>query len=132
MEQMTSAQARQAFLDFFEEMGHQPVTSSSLVPGSDPTLLFTNAGMVQFKDVFLGLDRRNYKRAATSQKCMRVSGKHNDLENVGPSPRHHTFFEMLGNFSFGDYFKARCHQVRLSDSHRSLQAPGRAARLYGL
>ena len=105
MEQMTSAQARQAFLDFFEEMGHQPVASSSLVPGSDPTLLFTNAGMVQFKDVFLGLDRRNYKRAATSQKCMRVSGKHNDLENVGPSPRHHTFFEMLGNFSFGDYFK---------------------------
>lgn len=105
MEQMTSAQARQAFLDFFEEMGHQPVASSSLVPGSDPTLLFTNAGMVQFKDVFLGLDKRNYKRATTSQKCMRVSGKHNDLENVGPSPRHHTFFEMLGNFSFGDYFK---------------------------
>lgn len=105
MEQMTSAQARQAFLDFFEEMGHQPVASSSLVPGSDPTLLFTNAGMVQFKDVFLGLDKRNYKRATTAQKCMRVSGKHNDLENVGPSPRHHTFFEMLGNFSFGDYFK---------------------------
>ncbi len=105
MEQMTSAQARQAFLDFFEEMGHKPVASSSLVPASDPTLLFTNAGMVQFKDVFLGLDQRSYKRAATSQKCMRVSGKHNDLENVGPSPRHHTFFEMLGNFSFGDYFK---------------------------
>ena len=105
MEQMTSAQARQAFLDFFEEMGHQPVASSSLVPASDPTLLFTNAGMVQFKDVFLGLDKRSYKRATTSQKCMRVSGKHNDLENVGPSPRHHTFFEMLGNFSFGDYFK---------------------------
>ena len=105
MEQMTSAQARQAFLDFFEEMGHKPVASSSLVPGNDPTLLFTNAGMVQFKDVFLGLDKRNYKRATTSQKCMRVSGKHNDLENVGPSPRHHTFFEMLGNFSFGDYFK---------------------------
>ena len=105
MEQMTSAEARQAFLDFFEEMGHQPVASSSLVPASDPTLLFTNAGMVQFKDVFLGLDKRRYKRATTSQKCMRVSGKHNDLENVGPSPRHHTFFEMLGNFSFGDYFK---------------------------
>ena len=105
MEQMTSAQARQAFLDFFEEMGHKPVASSSLVPASDPTLLFTNAGMVQFKDVFLGLDKRSYARAATSQKCMRVSGKHNDLENVGPSPRHHTFFEMLGNFSFGDYFK---------------------------
>jgi len=105
MEQMTSAQARQAFLDFFEEMGHKPVASSSLVPANDPTLLFTNAGMVQFKDVFLGLDKRDYNRATTSQKCMRVSGKHNDLENVGPSPRHHTFFEMLGNFSFGDYFK---------------------------
>lgn len=105
MEQMTSAQARQAFLDFFEEMGHKPIASSSLVPANDPTLLFTNAGMVQFKDVFLGLDKRNYSRATTSQKCMRVSGKHNDLENVGPSLRHHTFFEMLGNFSFGDYFK---------------------------
>jgi alanyl-tRNA synthetase len=105
MNQMTSAQARQAFLDFFEEMGHNKVASSSLVPGNDPTLLFTNAGMVQFKDVFLGLDKRDYRRATTSQKCMRVSGKHNDLENVGPSPRHHTFFEMLGNFSFGDYFK---------------------------
>jgi len=105
MKPMTSAQARQAFLEFFEEMGHTQVASSSLVPANDPTLLFANAGMVQFKDVFLGLDRRDYKRATTSQKCMRVSGKHNDLENVGPSPRHHTFFEMLGNFSFGDYFK---------------------------
>lgn len=105
MKMMTSAEARQAFLDFFEEMGHKPVVSSSLVPANDPTLLFTNAGMVQFKDVFLGLDKRDYNRATTSQKCMRVSGKHNDLENVGPSPRHHTFFEMLGNFSFGDYFK---------------------------
>ena len=105
MEMMNSAQVRQAFLDFFEEMGHRPVASSSLVPADDPTLLFVNAGMVQFKDVFLGLDKRDYKRATTSQKCMRVSGKHNDLENVGPSPRHHTFFEMLGNFSFGDYFK---------------------------
>jgi len=105
MKTMTSAEARQAFLDYFEEMGHKPVASSSLVPGNDPTLLFTNAGMVQFKDVFLGLDKRDYQRATTSQKCMRVSGKHNDLENVGPSPRHHTFFEMLGNFSFGDYFK---------------------------
>src|SRR5215207_8181400 len=105
MKPMTSAEARQAFLDFFEEMGHTPVPSSSLVPGNDPTLLFTNAGMVQFKDVFLGLDKRPYTRATTSQKSMRVSGKHNDLENVGPSPRHHTFFEMLGNFSFGDYFK---------------------------
>src|SRR5215216_4371299 len=106
MKPMTSAEARQAFLDFFEEMGHKQVASSSLVPGNDPTLLFTNAGMVQFKDVFLGLDKRPYTRATTSQKSMRVSGKHNDLEEVGPSPRHHTFFEMLGNFSFGDYFKA--------------------------
>ncbi len=105
MKYMTSAEVRQGFLDFFEEMHHQPVASSSLVPGNDPTLLFTNAGMVQFKDVFLGIDKRPYNRATTSQKCMRVSGKHNDLENVGPSPRHHTFFEMLGNFSFGDYFK---------------------------
>jgi len=107
MKRMTSAEARQAFLDFFEEQQHQVVRSSSLVPSNDPTLLFTNAGMVQFKDVFLGLDQRPYKRAVTAQKCMRVSGKHNDLENVGPSPRHHTFFEMLGNFSFGDYFKAQ-------------------------
>ncbi|MCY3573209.1 MAG: alanine--tRNA ligase [Chloroflexi bacterium] len=105
MKSMSSAEVRQAFLDFFEEMNHRPVASSSLVPADDPTLLFVNAGMVQFKDVFLGLDKRNYSRAATSQKCMRVSGKHNDLENVGPSLRHHTFFEMLGNFSFGDYFK---------------------------
>ncbi len=105
MKQMTSAEARQAFLDYFEEMGHKVVTSSSLVPGNDPTLLFTNAGMVQFKDVFLGIDQRPYKRATTAQKCLRVQGKHNDLENVGPSPRHHTFFEMLGNFSFGSYFK---------------------------
>ena len=105
MKYMTSSEVRQAFLDYFEEQGHKPVMSSSLVPGNDPTLLFANAGMVQFKDVFLGLDKRDYSRATTSQKCMRVSGKHNDLENVGPSPRHHTFFEMLGNFSFGDYFK---------------------------
>ena len=105
MKTMSSAQARATFLDFFEEMGHRPLASSSLVPADDPTLLFVNAGMVQFKDVFLGLDKRKYSRATTSQKCMRVSGKHNDLENVGPSPRHHTFFEMLGNFSFGDYFK---------------------------
>jgi len=102
---MTGAEVRQAFLDFFAEANHAVVPSSSLVPGSDPTLLFTNAGMVQFKDVFLGLDKRPYTRAVTAQKCMRVSGKHNDLENVGPSSRHHTFFEMLGNFSFGDYFK---------------------------
>ncbi len=105
MKQMTSAEIRQNFLDFFEEMGHKKVASSSLVPSNDPTLLFTNAGMVQFKDVFLGGDKRSYKRATTSQKSMRVSGKHSDIENVGPSLRHHTFFEMLGNFSFGDYFK---------------------------
>jgi alanyl-tRNA synthetase len=105
MKSMTSAEVREAFLDFFEEYNHKRVASSSLVPSNDPTLLFTNAGMVQFKDVFLGLDKRDYKRATTSQKSMRVSGKHSDLENVGPSPRHHTFFEMLGNFSFGDYFK---------------------------
>src|SRR5258708_6712898 len=102
---MTGAEVRQAFLDFFNEVGHTVVPSSSLVPGSDPTLLFTNAGMVQFKDVFLGLDKRLYTRATTPKKCMRVPGKHNALKNVGPPPRHHTFFEMLGNFSFGDYFK---------------------------
>jgi alanyl-tRNA synthetase len=101
----TGRQIRQAFLDYFAEMGHTVVPSSSLVPGGDQTLLFTNAGMVQFKDVFLGQDQRPYRRAATAQRCMRVSGKHNDLDNVGPSPRHHTFFEMLGNFSFGEYFK---------------------------
>ena len=102
---MTSSEIRQKFIDFFVENGHTLVSSSSLAPMGDPTLLFTNAGMVQFKDTFLGLEKRPYRRAITAQKCMRVSGKHNDLENVGPSPRHHTFFEMLGNFSFGDYFK---------------------------
>jgi len=102
---MRADEVREAFLRYFEAQGHTRVPSASLVPAGDPTLLFTNAGMVQFKDVFLGLERRPYRRAVTVQKCMRVSGKHNDLENVGPSPRHHTFFEMLGNFSFGDYFK---------------------------
>ena len=100
-----TAEIRQAFLDFFHSKGHQVVASSSLVPHNDPTLLFTNAGMNQFKDVFLGLDKRNYSRATTSQRCVRAGGKHNDLENVGYTARHHTFFEMLGNFSFGDYFK---------------------------
>lgn len=101
----TSTEIRKAFLDYFASKGHTVVPSSSLVPANDPTLLFTNAGMVQFKDIFTGVEKREYSRATTAQKCMRVSGKHNDLENVGPSPRHHTFFEMLGNFSFGDYFK---------------------------
>lgn len=101
----STAEIRQAFLDFYHSKGHQIVESSSLVPNNDPTLLFTNAGMNQFKDVFLGIDKRNYSRATTSQRCVRAGGKHNDLENVGYTARHHTFFEMLGNFSFGDYFK---------------------------
>ncbi|MBE9396075.1 alanine--tRNA ligase [Pontibacterium sp. N1Y112] len=102
---MTSAEIRQAFLDYFAQNGHQVVASSPLIPGNDPTLMFTNAGMVQFKDVFLGDDKRSYTRATSSQRCVRAGGKHNDLENVGYTARHHTFFEMLGNFSFGDYFK---------------------------
>ena len=105
LETKTSAQIRETFLDYFQARGHRRVKSSSLIPQNDPSLLFTNAGMNQFKDVFLGLEKRDYKRATTSQKCMRVSGKHNDLETVGRTARHHTFFEMLGNFSFGDYFK---------------------------
>jgi len=104
---MTSNEVRQAFLEFFHEHDHQIVSSSPLVPGNDPTLLFTNAGMVQFKDVFLGQEKRKYDRAVTSQRCVRAGGKHNDLENVGYTARHHTFFEMLGNFSFGDYFKEK-------------------------
>jgi len=105
MKSMTSSELRQAFLEYFRDKQHEVVASSPLVPGNDPTLLFTNAGMVQFKDVFLGTEKRSYIRAATSQRCVRAGGKHNDLENVGYTARHHTFFEMLGNFSFGDYFK---------------------------
>ena len=102
---MTGSEIRSKFLEYFQKNGHQMIESSSLVPSNDPTLMFTTAGMVQFKDVFLAKEKRNYTRATTSQKCVRAGGKHNDLENVGFTARHHTFFEMLGNFSFGDYFK---------------------------
>ncbi len=102
---MSADELREKFLKFFEERGHTRVASSSLVPENDPSLMFTNSGMVQFKNVFTGLEKRSYKRAVTAQKCLRAGGKHNDLENVGYTKRHHTFFEMLGNFSFGDYFK---------------------------
>ena len=98
-------QIRNTFLKYFEKNDHKIVESSNLVPNNDPTLMFANSGMVQFKNVFTGLEKRDYQRATTSQKCVRAGGKHNDLENVGYTPRHHTFFEMLGNFSFGDYFK---------------------------
>src|SRR5438045_8718963 len=102
---MNTKEIRKQFVDYFASKGHTPVPSSSLVPGDDPTLLFTNAGMNQFKDVFLGGEKRPYTRAVTAQRCVRAGGKHNDLENVGYTARHHTFFEMLGNFSFGEYFK---------------------------
>ncbi|MFQ5549549.1 MAG: alanine--tRNA ligase [Woeseia sp.] len=120
---MTSNELRQAFLDFFRERGHEIVPSSPLVPGNDPTLLFTNAGMVQFKEVFLGQEKRSYKRAATSQRCVRAGGKHNDLENVGYTARHHTFFEMLGNFSFGDYFKKEAIELAWEFLTRTLDLP---------
>ena len=125
---MTSNALREAFLDYFRGHGHEIVASSPLVPGNDPTLLFTNAGMVQFKDVFLGDEKRNYSRAATSQRCVRAGGKHNDLENVGYTARHHTFFEMLGNFSFGDYFKREAIQYGWEFLTETLGLP--AARLW--
>ena len=124
---VTGNEIRQRFLDFFAARGHRIVRSSSLVPANDPTLLFTNAGMNQFKDVFLGLEKRDYTRATTSQKCVRAGGKHNDLENVGYTRRHHTFFEMLGNFSFGDYFKAEAIELRLGPDHQGLRPAQRQA-----
>ncbi|TAN52913.1 MAG: alanine--tRNA ligase [Methylococcaceae bacterium] len=120
---MTSAELRALFLDYFRERGHEVVASSSLVPGNDPTLLFTNAGMVPFKDVFLGREQRGYTRAASAQRCVRAGGKHNDLENVGYTARHHTFFEMLGNFSFGDYFKRDAIHFAWDFLTRVLQLP---------
>ncbi|MGJ8678728.1 alanine--tRNA ligase [Paraglaciecola sp.] len=120
---MTTAEIRCAFLDFFASKGHQKVSSSSLVPGNDPTLLFTNAGMNQFKDVFLGTESRSYSRATSSQRCVRAGGKHNDLENVGYTARHHTFFEMLGNFSFGDYFKTEAIQFAWDFLTKELKLP---------
>ncbi len=105
MKYMKASEIRQSYLDFFASKGHKKVPSSSLVPYNDNTLLFTNAGMVQFKDIFLGLEKRDYTRAVTAQRCVRAGGKHNDLDTVGRTARHHTFFEMMGNFSFGDYFK---------------------------
>ena len=120
---MKIAEIRQKFLHYFNAQGHQIVASSSLVPADDPTLLFTNAGMVQFKDLFLGNEVRSYNRATTSQRCVRAGGKHNDLENVGYTARHHTFFEMLGNFSFGDYFKRDAIRFAWEFLTKELQLP---------
>ena len=117
---MKTNEIRQAFLDFFEGNDHQIVPSSSLVPVNDKTLLFTNAGMVQFKDIFLGQEPKKFDRATSSQKCIRAGGKHNDLENVGYTLRHHTFFEMLGNFSFGDYFKEQAIELAGNFSQKNL------------
>ena len=120
---MKSADIRSAFLDYFANQGHEVVPSSSLVPANDPTLLFTNAGMVQFKDTFLAREKRSYVRATSSQRCVRAGGKHNDLENVGYTARHHTFFEMLGNFSFGDYFKREAIQFAWAFLTETLKLP---------
>ena len=120
---VSSNELRSAFLNYFGSRGHEIVASSALVPGNDPTLLFTNAGMVQFKDVFLGAESHDYVRATTSQRCVRAGGKHNDLENVGYTARHHTFFEMLGNFSFGDYFKREAINYCWELLHKELGLP---------
>src|ERR1700686_1719488 len=126
---MSAAEVRRAFLDYFHEHGHTVVPSSPLVPANDPTLLFTNAGMVQFKDVFTGKDKRAYLRATSSQRCVRAGGKHNDLENVGYTARHHTFFEMLGNFSFGDYFKRDAIRFAWEFVTRELKLPAEHIRV---
>ncbi|MGB1558743.1 MAG: alanine--tRNA ligase-related protein, partial [Oceanococcaceae bacterium] len=120
---MSTNDIRASFLRFFADREHTVVPSAPLVPGNDPTLLFTNAGMVPFKDVFLGREQRSYSRAASSQRCVRAGGKHNDLENVGYTARHHTFFEMLGNFSFGDYFKREAIHLAWAYLTQELQIP---------
>ena len=119
------SEIRSTFLDFFRKEGHEIVPSSPLVPRNDPTLMFTNSGMVQFKNVFTGAEKRPYSRAATAQKCVRAGGKHNDLDNVGYTARHHTFFEMLGNFSFGDYFKERAIERAWTAGHPRIRPAAR-------